>query len=494
MLADAGTSMSDAGTGYNMRGNKAIAADVNGVAPAQAPQRGSRAIASDFGSTQAPQAAPQAAGLNPAAAQAVVPQSRAGLMGMIEQELQQLQAKRQQLDAIQPQGKAGVIRKAAELKQLENEERWIYGKAVEAQRQKEQAAKDAATRASADGRDALALRNEQARIAHDKATLDQHKVTNDRTQKNDDRAAADKWASSIKEVAEADGRFQTRDNANSQEQGEHGINPRKANTLRQTMVAHYGEMVPDGKGGITPAFKDGNKDVADITTKMGTFSKKYDQALTDLQKKFPNEDPAKLESLIDHNTIFKMIDRDVDLANKAAAAQQKAAAEQAAPPAAPAPAPVATGLGLDPQAVPEAAPTGLGLNPQAAAPDLAGQYVNAGDAARVPSPPRVPSMSEVEMALTDARNKPTWTGAKWVGEQLGKIQPTTETQDFSLSGDSPAVQRPDVAVTSPFKRADESAQILNRYQSGTPEERAVIEELYPQIKDFSSTALGEGPM
>lgn len=477
MLADAGTTMSDAGPGYAMRGSKAIAADM-GAAPSQAAPQPGR-------------------GLNPtAAAQAAVPQTRAGIMGALEQQSAEIRAKKAQLDQWQPGSAKGVAQKRVMMDKLEQEERWLVGRAETEQRARESAQRQAVTDARAEGREERALRAEERATKTHEDTLAQQKLTNDRNAMKDKREEDKAWAEAIKGETEAVARVRNGANPDDpMDKPEKYVDPIKANTLRAALTAAYGDEV----GANTPRAQ------ADATTKANFLANLYDTILEKQVGK--NATPAQIEAAQRALTPDRLLAA-VDAMAKDKFAPQAAAPEQPAPAPAGQPAPQAT-----PGTPPPAAPSLEKSKADAALdnpPNIADSFINSGDASRVEGPKPadpfgpasgLPTARELGIDLENKRMQDKMEGYRQ--GIMGAFVPAMGEADPSLAGEASQVVRPEVqgpglgdklkqGIEAITKRGVNPAELISRYQSATPEERAWMDQAYPQIKDLSTSIAAEG--
>jgi len=557
ILAAAGNSMSDAGPGYAMQGAQAT-----------------------------PQAADQAAGMNPAIAQRVAqtpqtnygmravlpqqtgsqaPQSRGALNDAINQRWQLIQARKQQVQSFQPTSKAGMAQKAQYLQQLDQAERDLLTRAQQAQTKREEMERQAIKDSRSDRNESRANATQDRAVqANDRANslaaeqIKQHQITNGLNQARFGQDQAKEWGKQIDDNAKQFSEVpntqvdpatgETRDKASI-------VDPSKFNTLKSAIVAHYGEGSFDEQGNFTPSWNASNKDYSDIATKMGTFSSIYDELKQQAKLRYLASNPAAQEALknakdpdqirdiqnqfltpqvdaaiakgITPQVLFSELDRRWAQAHPESQPKNDASAGSPGPQPQEPPAPSSpevsgqTGQTTVPTPRPTSQQTPLPLPIDPGEPDMAGQFVNQGDASVVPSDPglgsnapaRLPTPREIQIDLENKANQDWWNDkAQGIMGALkatfgGDVPDTSQdamsndlAQRFddaagstgASTGPAPTTSLGMASLFDAFKPKDTTAEVLNKYQSATPEERAYLDQMYPQLKNLSDSLMGAG--
>ena len=497
--------MSDAGPGYAMRGSKAIAADV-GAAPAQAAPQPGR-------------------GLNPAvAAQAAVPQTRAGIYNALEQQAAENRARRAQLEQWNPTSVKHIERKRLMMKELEQEERWLLDKAETEQRARESAQRQAVTDDRNNRREDRAVDAAARAAAAQENTVEHQKKQDARQADNDFHRAGESWANGVDKFAkEVSTRVVETVDANGTLKKETFVDPRKAEAVRAAVNAYFDKGAWNAASGeYKHPWLDKSKSYAEISDVAGQFSRVYDKLVDSVvdPKADPERQSAQRKAAFDSLTPEALLrGRDTWLQDSSGQGKPNPAPQAAAPAqAAPAPAGQPT-----PPPAPGSPPPAAPAPEKSRAdkviynrPEVADSFINSGDASRVEGPkpadpfgPQtgLPTARELGIDLENKRMQDKMEGYRQgiVGGILPYMpSPATGEADPSLAGDASQVTRPAApgfggvggvvdklkqGIESLTKRNVDPAELLKRYESATPEERSWIDQNYPQIKDLQNKNL-----
>ena len=494
MLAEAGTTMSDAGQGYSMRGAKAPAA------PAQAAPQPGR-------------------GLNPAvAAQAAVPQTRAGIQDALTQRASELQARRAQLEQWNPTSVKHNDRKRVMMKELEQEERWLIDKAETEQRARETAQRQAVTDARNDRREDRAVDAAARAAAAQENTVAHQQKQDARQADNDFQSAGKSWADSVNSYAkEVSTRVVETVDANGTLKKESFVDPRKAEVVREAINAHFDKGAWNAATGeYKHPWMDKSKSHSEISDVAGQFSQVYDKLVDSVVD--PKADPERQSA--QRKAAFGSLTPEALLRGRDMWLQDRSSQGKPAP--APQAAPASAGQPTPPPAPGSPPPAAPAPDKSRAdkviynRPEVADSFINSGDASRVEGPkpadpfgPQtgLPTARELGIDLENKRMQDKMEGYRQgiVGGIMPFMpSPATGDADPSLAGDASQVTRPAVpgfggvggvvdklkqGIESLTKRNVDPAELLKRYESATPEERSWIDQNYPQIKDLQNKNL-----